>query len=232
MVTLPTSMDCIAPRARCKAGWNTERGDKPFAEFEKEFFKIVRPTSLLKRFITTEEVASLVAYVCSPLASATNGAAREWTGRCLGVFLITPRMLTGNIGWGEGHRRNVRQRAAEAGALPTRRRFQKDDFSFRSAECDHLPVRGECQVIRRVGRHVVHLVDVPAFLPRRQVPRARLRGGCSQKCAVGRYPQGQEIPAADFCFTALPLLTRRDIPNLNYGRLVIALRSRQKLSVT
>jgi NAD(P)-dependent dehydrogenase (short-subunit alcohol dehydrogenase family) len=55
-------------------------GGKPFAEFEKEFFKTVRPTSLLKRFINTEEVASLVAYVCSPLAAATNGAALRVDG--------------------------------------------------------------------------------------------------------------------------------------------------------
>jgi NAD(P)-dependent dehydrogenase (short-subunit alcohol dehydrogenase family) len=55
-------------------------GGQPFAEFEKEFFKSVRPTSLLKRFIHTEEVASLVAYVCSPLAAATNGAALRVDG--------------------------------------------------------------------------------------------------------------------------------------------------------
>ena len=45
------------------------------AEFEKEFFRSVRPTSLLQRFAQVEEIASLVAYLCSPLASATNGAA-------------------------------------------------------------------------------------------------------------------------------------------------------------
>ena len=55
-------------------------GGKPFAEFEKEFFEKIRPTSLLKRFATTEEVASLVTYVCSPLASATNGAALRVDG--------------------------------------------------------------------------------------------------------------------------------------------------------
>jgi NAD(P)-dependent dehydrogenase (short-subunit alcohol dehydrogenase family) len=55
-------------------------GGKPFAEFEKEFFEKIRPTSLLKRFATTEEVASLVAYVCSPLSSATNGAALRVDG--------------------------------------------------------------------------------------------------------------------------------------------------------
>jgi NAD(P)-dependent dehydrogenase (short-subunit alcohol dehydrogenase family) len=50
------------------------------AEVEKEFFQTARPSSLLKRFATPEEVASLVAYVASPLASATNGAALRVDG--------------------------------------------------------------------------------------------------------------------------------------------------------
>lgn len=45
------------------------------AEFEKDFFRGVRPTSLLQRFATVEEVANTVTFICSPLASATNGAA-------------------------------------------------------------------------------------------------------------------------------------------------------------
>jgi NAD(P)-dependent dehydrogenase (short-subunit alcohol dehydrogenase family) len=45
------------------------------AEFEKEFFRNARPTSILKRFIEPAEVANVVAFVCSPLASAINGAA-------------------------------------------------------------------------------------------------------------------------------------------------------------
>ena len=47
---------------------------------EKEFFETVRPSSLLKRFATTEEVAALVAFVASPLSSATNGAALHVDG--------------------------------------------------------------------------------------------------------------------------------------------------------
>jgi len=53
---------------------------KSFEEFEKEFFEKVRPTSLLKRFATTKEVATLVAYLASPLASATTGAALRVDG--------------------------------------------------------------------------------------------------------------------------------------------------------
>lgn len=44
-------------------------------EFEKEFFKTARPTSILKRFEEPSEIANVVAFVCSPLASAINGAA-------------------------------------------------------------------------------------------------------------------------------------------------------------
>jgi NAD(P)-dependent dehydrogenase (short-subunit alcohol dehydrogenase family) len=48
---------------------------KSFEAFEKEFFEKVRPTSLIKRFASPAEVASMVAYLASPLASATTGAA-------------------------------------------------------------------------------------------------------------------------------------------------------------
>jgi NAD(P)-dependent dehydrogenase (short-subunit alcohol dehydrogenase family) len=47
---------------------------------EKEFFETVRPSSLLKRFATTDEVAALVAFIASPLSSATNGAALRVDG--------------------------------------------------------------------------------------------------------------------------------------------------------
>ena len=53
---------------------------KTSGQVEKEFFEHVRPSSLIKRFASTEEVASLVAYVASPLASATTGAALRVDG--------------------------------------------------------------------------------------------------------------------------------------------------------
>jgi len=43
-------------------------------QLAEEFFKSTRSTSLLGRFTTTEEIASTVVYLCSPLAVATNGA--------------------------------------------------------------------------------------------------------------------------------------------------------------
>jgi NAD(P)-dependent dehydrogenase (short-subunit alcohol dehydrogenase family) len=53
---------------------------KSAADVEKEFFQDVRPSSLLQRFATVEEVAHMVAYVASPLSSATNGAALRVDG--------------------------------------------------------------------------------------------------------------------------------------------------------
>ena len=58
----------------------TKSQGKSFDEFEKEFFEKVRPTSLIKRFASPQEVASLVAYIASPLASATTGAALRVDG--------------------------------------------------------------------------------------------------------------------------------------------------------
>lgn len=57
--------------------------NKSFEQIQKEFFEHVRPTSLLKRFITPEEVGSFVAFVASPLAAATNGAALRVDGGVL-----------------------------------------------------------------------------------------------------------------------------------------------------
>lgn len=47
---------------------------------EKDFFKTARPTSLLQRFASVEEIANLVTYVASPLSSGTNGSALKVDG--------------------------------------------------------------------------------------------------------------------------------------------------------
>jgi NAD(P)-dependent dehydrogenase (short-subunit alcohol dehydrogenase family) len=54
--------------------------NKSFEQVEAEFFDHVRPTSLIKRFGTPQEVASMVVYVASPLAAATTGAALRVDG--------------------------------------------------------------------------------------------------------------------------------------------------------
>jgi NAD(P)-dependent dehydrogenase (short-subunit alcohol dehydrogenase family) len=51
-----------------------------FDEAARDFFVHGRPTSILQRFIQPDEVASMVAYVCSPLAAATQGAALRVEG--------------------------------------------------------------------------------------------------------------------------------------------------------
>jgi NAD(P)-dependent dehydrogenase (short-subunit alcohol dehydrogenase family) len=50
------------------------------AEIEKQFFSTVRPSSLLKRFETTEEVAAVVAFIASAQATAINGSALRAEG--------------------------------------------------------------------------------------------------------------------------------------------------------
>jgi NAD(P)-dependent dehydrogenase (short-subunit alcohol dehydrogenase family) len=47
---------------------------KSFEQVEKDFFAHVRPSSLLRRFETPEEIANVCAFLCSPLAAAINGA--------------------------------------------------------------------------------------------------------------------------------------------------------------
>lgn len=52
----------------------------PPAELEREFFAKHRSASLIQRMIEPQEIASLVAYVASPLSAATNGAALRAEG--------------------------------------------------------------------------------------------------------------------------------------------------------
>ena len=49
-------------------------------QFEKDFFRTARPTSLLQRFIEPDEIAEVVAFVASPAASAINGASLRAEG--------------------------------------------------------------------------------------------------------------------------------------------------------
>jgi NAD(P)-dependent dehydrogenase (short-subunit alcohol dehydrogenase family) len=55
-------------------------GGQSFEAFEKEFFSSVRPSSLIKRFATPSDVATLVTFVCSPLAATITGAALRADG--------------------------------------------------------------------------------------------------------------------------------------------------------
>jgi NAD(P)-dependent dehydrogenase (short-subunit alcohol dehydrogenase family) len=50
------------------------------AQVEKEYFEKTRPSSLIRRYADPAEVASLVAYVASPLSAVTNGASLRAEG--------------------------------------------------------------------------------------------------------------------------------------------------------
>jgi len=61
--------------------------NKSKEEVEREFFETARPSSLLKRFATVDEVAALVTYVSGELSSATNGAALRVDGGVVRAIL-------------------------------------------------------------------------------------------------------------------------------------------------
>jgi NAD(P)-dependent dehydrogenase (short-subunit alcohol dehydrogenase family) len=61
--------------------------NKSKAEVEKEFFEHARPSSLLKRFATTDEVAAMATYIASELSSATNGAPLRVDGGVIRAIL-------------------------------------------------------------------------------------------------------------------------------------------------
>lgn len=67
----PTSSEGVADFVR---QLGTQRGLSE-AAMELEFFASARPSSILQRFISPDEVANLIVYVASEAANATNGAA-------------------------------------------------------------------------------------------------------------------------------------------------------------
>ena len=79
-VTVNTVMPGPTLTEGSKAAIARRAPGRPFAEVEREFFEKARPSSLLKRYARPEEVAPLVAYLCSPLSAATNGAALRADG--------------------------------------------------------------------------------------------------------------------------------------------------------
>ncbi len=66
----PTRTEALAGYIRGQA----ESTGRTEAQVEEEFFRIARPTTLLNRFTTPEEVAEVIAFVCSREASAISGA--------------------------------------------------------------------------------------------------------------------------------------------------------------
>jgi len=63
-----------------RLGARAEQMGTTVEELKKQTFEVRRPSSLLQRYATPEEVANMIAYVCSPASSATNGAALRVEG--------------------------------------------------------------------------------------------------------------------------------------------------------
>jgi len=61
-----------------------QKENKSKTDVAADFFKTQRTSSLLQRFATVEEIASTIAYISSPLAAATNGAAIKIEGGSTG----------------------------------------------------------------------------------------------------------------------------------------------------
>jgi NAD(P)-dependent dehydrogenase (short-subunit alcohol dehydrogenase family) len=79
----PTDSEGVATFVESMA----RRQNKSKAQMEKEFFQHARPSSLLQRFATVEEVAAMATYVASELSSATNGAALRVDGGVVRAIL-------------------------------------------------------------------------------------------------------------------------------------------------
>lgn len=72
----PTLSDLLAPRVQAAAEQSGETVEAVAARFVAEN----RPSSILRRMASVEEVAAMIVYVCSPQASATTGAALRCDG--------------------------------------------------------------------------------------------------------------------------------------------------------
>jgi len=79
----PTESEGVAGFVEAMA----EHQKKSKVEIEKEFFEHVRPSSLLTRFATVDEVAAMATYVASELSSATNGTALRVDGGVVRAIL-------------------------------------------------------------------------------------------------------------------------------------------------
>ena len=72
----PTMSEGVETFVKDLAKQNGQSVDEAASQFVKQF----RPTSLLQRFATVEEIANMVVYISSKEASATNGAALRAEG--------------------------------------------------------------------------------------------------------------------------------------------------------
>src|SRR4051794_2604397 len=78
----PTMSEGVETFVKDLAKQNSQSVEEAASQFVKQF----RPTSLLQRFATVEEIANMVVYVASKEASATNGAALRAEGGILQII--------------------------------------------------------------------------------------------------------------------------------------------------
>ena len=74
------TVNAVLPGPTLSEGVATMMGGGDPDEIGRRLIKDMRPTSLIGRLATTEEVANMVVYACSPQASATSGAALRVDG--------------------------------------------------------------------------------------------------------------------------------------------------------
>jgi NAD(P)-dependent dehydrogenase (short-subunit alcohol dehydrogenase family) len=79
----PTASEGVSGFVRNLAVQNNQSVE----QVEAQFFEKARPTNLLKRFASTEEVANMVVYLASEAASATNGSALRVDGGTVKVII-------------------------------------------------------------------------------------------------------------------------------------------------
>lgn len=72
----PTLSDGVAGMMQAEV----ERTGKSLEDVAVDFIKAHRPSSIIQRAATTDEVANMIVYVCSPQASATTGASLRVDG--------------------------------------------------------------------------------------------------------------------------------------------------------
>ena len=99
-------------------GWaqaNAEAQGITREEAEQQFLKTMRPTTLLNRFATTEEVANLVVYVCSEQASATTGTSLRVDGGVVRTIACRRRPLSAH---------DAAPRRGQGLSVPSRGRLQ------------------------------------------------------------------------------------------------------------
>jgi len=60
---------------------------KSVDQAEADFFKDIRTSSLLERFVSVDEVASTIAYIASPLSAGTNGSTIKIDGGSMGGII-------------------------------------------------------------------------------------------------------------------------------------------------